>query len=156
MQLGLPREALPSNGLKRPKRGLEQERKGEGARILSEQLNDYREICCRSAAIPKDGRVSTLPCELFNSFWSEILSIPPSPVCVISFCSTGDDTLLLFIRFDETECHERIIGAKGKLKRNGTKEISSPLINAIVSLPEMDIIFMITVFASRTNLSGST
>jgi len=60
-------------------------RKG-GPRILSEQLNDYRKICCRSATIPKDGRVSTPPCELFNSSGTKFY-LPPSPAYVISFCS---------------------------------------------------------------------
>lgn len=61
----LPREAQPLNGLKRW-RGEDWGRGWLGW-ILSEQLNDYRKICWRSDAIPKDGRVSTPPCELFNS-----------------------------------------------------------------------------------------
>lgn len=43
-------------------------------RILSEQSNDYREICRCSAAIPKDGRVSGPSRELFNSFETKFYS----------------------------------------------------------------------------------
>lgn len=60
MRLGLP-VASRGSAFEWVEEAAEERIEGgeRGPRILSEQLNDYREICCRSAAIPKDGRVST-------------------------------------------------------------------------------------------------
>jgi len=79
----------------------EKEEERERSRILSEQLNDYREICWRSDAISKDGCMSTPSCELFNSSKTKFVSPLFTPLLLSTLYNfvlfTNDGTLFLFI-----------------------------------------------------------